>query len=159
MALFSPQRIGTGRTSEEVMKNRLFLIAASFFLFAAVASPTWAQAIYPTVKLTVMQPVVIPGHVLEPGQYYVANLDYGDEVWIHTADDSQSFFESVGNASRQQPANGVVVDVARQKTGLPRILDYFYPGDTYGTAFLYPVHPRVRMAKLVGPPPARNLQG
>jgi hypothetical protein len=143
----------TGIFSEEVMKSRILLIAACFFLFTAVASPVWADTIYPMVKLTVKQSVDIPGHVLSPGQYYVANVDTSSNVvLIRNADGTQSFYELVGHAIRQKPANGVVVDVSRNQQGrLPRILDYFYPGNTYGTAFLYPVHPSVKLARKLVP--------
>jgi hypothetical protein len=135
------------------MKSRILAMAACLLLLTAVSSPLWADPLTPTVILTVKQPVEVPGHVLTSGQYYVSKLDLGDVVLIRSADGSQSFFELVSRASRPQPANDVVVDVAHQPGSVPRIMDYFFPGDTEGTAFLYPVHPQLRLAKKAVPHP------
>src|SRR5690348_2655750 len=130
------------------MKSRALLMLASVFLLALVASPMWADPLNPMVKLTVMQPVELPGHVLTPGQYYVETLDMGDVALVRSADGREAFFELLGSASRNQPANGVVVDVSQQETGVPpRIEDYFFPGQTYGTAFLYPLHSSAKEGK------------
>ncbi len=130
------------------MKFRVLMMTVCLFLFAAAASPMWAEPLDPIVKLTVKQPVALPGHVLEPGKYYLTNLDFGNVVQVRSANGTQAFFELAGSASRRQPTGRAVVNVSQQETGgVPRIMDYFYPGDTNGTAFYYPLHGSAKLAK------------
>lgn len=129
-----------------------FALVFAFSVPCARASQ-WNQA----TKVTVNEPVEIPGSVLTAGTYWFTVLP----------DDPNRNVVQVWNSSRQhliatlmtvpdyrmQPTGKTVIKFKEQPSNQPEALRaWFYPGDNYGHAFVYSETQATKIAKRTGEP-------
>ncbi len=121
------------------MIRRISFFTGAILLVAAITSFAWADEGDREVVITVNQPVAVPGHVLQPGQYDMKFIDTSSDVLRITKRDGSDGFLVPAQlvADRPEPTDAVQIDLAPDRGGPPRIVDWFYPGQKIGIKFEY----------------------
>lgn len=132
--------------------NNLYLLigwVVSCFLFFEVAAHAdeWNQE----TKLTINQPIQIPGRVLPAGTYVFKLADANDRhvVQIFSADGTQLIATAMAVATSRPETTGVtIITLAQQQQGGPAVLlKWFYPGTLTGNEFIYPKQQELQLAQ------------
>lgn len=127
-----------------------FALVFAFFVPKAHAD-RWNQA----TKITINEPIEIPGRVLTAGTYWFMLLrDDPDrnvvQVWNATRQHEIATLLTVPDY-RLQPAGKTVIKFKERPSNQPEALRaWFYPGDNYGHAFVYPEGDATKIAKRSG---------
>lgn len=127
--------------------QKIFGLVAGAALAMAVAAPvTRASEQTELTKMIFEQPVEIPGHILAPGTYYFTRADNGNDpdlnlIEIYSAGDrSTDIFlqtESVTRPVMETNDHTVLTFATEAKDAPLTLMDWFYPGETYGHMFVY----------------------
>lgn len=127
--------------------QKIFGVMAGAALATAVAAPvTRASEQTELTKMTFDQPVEIPGHVLAPGTYYFTRIDDGNDpdvnlIEIYSAGDrSTDIIVQTASVTRPETETNdhTVLTFATESKDAPlTLVDWFYPGETYGHMFVY----------------------
>lgn len=125
------------------MKHRTtaFLV----FLFVALLAPmVHADDPARRVTLRVMEPVEIPGHILQPGRYDLTLWDASNGVnfvRVSCHDQRCQYGWFAVEPVERRKAGDAEVDVAEPVgKDMERITEWFYPGEKEGYAFVYERH-------------------
>jgi hypothetical protein len=125
-------------------------VVLTAILFAEVAAH--ADELDQSTKLTFSQPIQIPGEVLPAGTYLFklgdTNTDY-NLVQIFNSDGTRLYaaLETIPT-ERPQTTDNTVVTLAEPGDGMPDVLlNWFYPGNTDGHAFVYSKHEEQELAE------------
>jgi hypothetical protein len=132
------------------MKSTMLLcaaLAAAVFLSKAHADE-WNKKTF----VTFSEPVEIPGVVLEPGEYVLKLMDTMADrnvVQIFNKDESHIYATILAIPDyRMQPSDKTVISFEERAAGSPEAVKaWFYPGDNYGQAFVYPRSKALELAK------------
>jgi len=125
------------------MKRLLLAVASIGLLGIGLAPSARADEWNKRTKLTVNDPIQVPGTVLPPGVYVIKLLDSLSDrhiVQIFNADETelQTTILAIPNY-RLQPTAGTVLTFWEMPPGQPRaVRAWFYPGDNFGQEFAYP---------------------
>jgi hypothetical protein len=131
--------------------SKNFAIAMCLLLVLAVAPATvhgqedsqWYRA----TRLTVVEPIQVPGMVLEPGVYMMRLANTTDrhviQIWDETSREMLTTFFGASDQLElpgvDDTANEIVLEFEETPAGTPdRIDTWTYAGQTTGLAFLYP---------------------
>jgi hypothetical protein len=122
--------------------NTGYIIAGlliAFILFVEIAAH--ADVRDQATKLTLSEPLQIPGQVLPAGTYLLklANTDtYPGLVQVFNSDGTVLFatLQTVP-AERLQPTEGTVIMLAEASGEPNALVKWFYPGNSIGNEFLY----------------------
>jgi hypothetical protein len=130
----------------------LTMILVLALLCAAVPFNSKADGWNKKSIITLSQTVEIPGRILEPGTYVIKLMDSTSDrhiVQILNADESQIYATILAIPDyRLQPTGETRFDFFERVAGSPQaIRSWFYPGDNYGNAFVYPKARTVEIAK------------
>jgi len=123
------------------MLKRLAILFCCAALFLAVAATAGQWDKKTTVTFT--RPVELPGIVLEPGTYVFKLLiadEYRYVVGVFNADESHMYRAILAIPDyRITPTGSTVLRFEERPAGMPEALRaWFYPGDNFGRAFVYP---------------------
>ena len=119
-------------------------------LFAEVAAH--ADEFDQSTKLTISQPVQIPGQILPAGTYLFKLADPNADqnlVRIFNSDGTR-LYATIPTISteRPQPTDSTALTLAEPGNGMPDVLlNWFYPGNTDGHAFVYSKHEEQEVAE------------
>jgi len=131
----------------------VFVVALiSTFVFPARASESDKLTIF-----TFSEPVELPGVTLPAGTYAFKIMDtMADRNIVQVWDkDQQHLYATIMTIPdyRLQPTDKTVVRFSETPEGGPTaIKEWFYPGDQYGQAFVYPKSRAVELAKAAKQP-------
>jgi len=135
------------------MNNLKALALASCLGFvAAVAPMAQADQWNKRTILTVNEPIMVPGKVLQPGKYVIRLLDSPSNrhiVQVFNEDESQiqTTVLAIPNY-RLQPTGDTVFSFYEAPQGQPKALRaWFYPGDNFGQEFAYPKDASMMLAQ------------
>jgi hypothetical protein len=124
------------------MKMKKLALLAGFaialVLFFEVAAH--ADGMDQSTKLTIDEPIAIPGQILSAGSYLLkVDQDDPDLVRIFNADRTRLYATLLTVATeRREPSGNTVLVMAEQQAGKPEALrKWFYPGNTIGHEFVY----------------------
>jgi len=138
-------------------RARLVLVSLFAFLFAVYVPKARADQWNQATKISINHAMEIPGRVLDPGTYWFTVM----------RDNPQRNVVQVWNADRQhllatiltvpdyrvEPTGKTVIKFSERPSNQPQALRaWFYPGDNYGHAFVYPQHEAAKLAKRTGQP-------
>jgi hypothetical protein len=103
-------------------------------------------------RITVSQPIQIPGKVLPAGTYWFVLLDHGDNLnVVEVLDSDRSKVISIVQtltAERGEPIDKTVLTLAERPSDEPiALLAWFYPGRTVGHEFVYPKREQKQLAQ------------
>ncbi len=131
---------------------------ASCLAFLALAWPVQATQWNKKTLITVREPLALPDTVLQPGKYMMElsdNQTYRHVVRVYTEDGRKLVATIVGLPAHQMvAANSEQFTFWETPPGRPPAMrTWFYPGDTYGTQFMYPPEQAYQVAQAVPPPP------
>jgi hypothetical protein len=103
-------------------------------------------------RITVSQPIQIPGKVLPAGTYWFVLLDHGDNLnVVEVLDSDRSKVISIVQtltAERGEPIDKTVLTLAERPSDEPKaLLAWFYPGRTVGHEFVYPKREQKQLAQ------------
>jgi len=125
------------------------LIVSMLWLFAAPVSHAdpWNEA----TKFTFSGPVEIPGRVLPAGTYLFQLADSLSDrfiVQIFNADRTHLYgiVMAIPDYRLEPTAKTVLTFQERAANSPPAIRAWFYPGDLYGSEFVYPRHRAIELA-------------
>jgi len=125
------------------MKRLLLAVASIGLLGIGLAPSARADQWNKQTKLTVNEPIQIPGTVLQPGVYVIKLFDSLSDrhvVQVFNADETeiQTTILAIPNY-RLKPTEGTVFTFWEMPPGQPKALRaWFYPGDNFGQEFAYP---------------------
>jgi hypothetical protein len=128
------------------MRNaKFFMLVFSLGLFVtALQSNAKADPDYREEKLTFVQPVEIPGMVLEPGTYDFRYLNSDPMPGMVLVYNNQGMLlkEVMAESAHRLVVTGkTVVTFEKLAPNAPEaIKDWFYPGESIGVEFVYPNH-------------------
>ncbi len=124
------------------MYRNIAVMALSTLLLGAVFAPqARADEGNKEVLFTINHPVEIPGAVLGPGQYDLKFLSLGNTVAGIWGAHGQTFYGFVDTTpvSRARGISQARLDLSKPRPGeLPRIKEWYYPGDHHGYRLVYP---------------------
>ncbi len=138
--------------------RRFLLVGLCLALFCALTAPRlsadeWNQA----TKVTINEPVEIPGKVLAAGTYWFTLMN-GDtdrnivQVWNAKRTELLATLLTVPDY-RLQPKGRTMMKFEERPSKEPEALEaWFYPGDLYGHEFVYPESRARELAKRTGKP-------
>ena len=103
-------------------------------------------------RITVSQPIQIPGKVLPAGTYWFVLLDHGDNLnVVEILDSDRSKVIAIVptlTAERGEPIGKTVLTLAERPSDEPEaLLTWFYPGRTVGHEFVYPKREQKQLAQ------------
>jgi Protein of unknown function (DUF2911) len=103
-------------------------------------------------RITVSQPIQIPGKVLPAGTYWFVLLDHGDNLnVVEVLDSDRSKVIAIVptlTAERGEPIGKTVLTLAERPSDEPEaLLTWFYPGRTVGHEFVYPKREQKQLAQ------------
>jgi len=103
-------------------------------------------------KVTISEPIEVPGMVLSPGTYTFKLAESPSNrniVQIWNSDQTHLYTTVIAVPDyRMQPAGKVILKFAERPTGSPEALRaWFYPGDNFGEEFAYPKSRATELAK------------
>jgi len=103
-------------------------------------------------RITVSQPIQIPGKVLPAGTYWFVLLDHGDNLnVVEILDSDRSKVIAIVQtltAERGEPIGKTVLTLAERPSDEPEaLLTWFYPGRTVGHEFVYPKREQKQLAQ------------
>jgi hypothetical protein len=132
-------------------------ICGGLTLVALTAATALAQPADKRTFFTFSQPVAIPGATLPAGKYLfrLANPDTTrNTVQVLSADGRTSFGQFFFHmAQRTQPAPEPEVRFMETAAGMPAaVRTWWYPGESSGYEFVYPMEQAQRLAKGTGQP-------
>jgi hypothetical protein len=121
----------------------LALSAGSLLLAASYCGPSRADEWNKTTKISVNEPVQVPGTVLQPGDYTLKLADSSSDrhiVQIFNGDNTSLVTTVLAIPNyRLQPTGKTVLQFAERPADQPVALEaWFYPGDNFGQEFVYP---------------------
>lgn len=127
------------------MTKSKFLIAGllSFCLMLTGLMAQQGFTVNRQTRLTVNEPILIPGKILPPGEYVMKLTESPTnrnivQVWNADEDELQATIMAVDNY-RQQPTGESEFEYWETPAGAPPALRaWFYPGDNFGQEFAYP---------------------
>jgi hypothetical protein len=102
--------------------------------------------------VTFNQPVEIPGRVLAPGTYVFKLLDSQSDrniVQIFNKEENHLYATILAIPDyRMEPSGKTIITFEERRAGAPEaIRAWFYPGNNYGSEFVYPRLKAVELAK------------
>lgn len=132
--------------------NKLAFVIA-FVLSAILFGEVYAHAdeANQSTKLTFSKPIEIPGQFLPAGTYLFKVADANDRnlVQIFSAGGTRLYatIQTI-STERAEPTGDTVFTLAEQSNGRPdALLKWFYPGNTTGHEFVYPVQEEQQLAQ------------
>jgi hypothetical protein len=103
--------------------------------------------------VTINEQVALPGMVLQPGTY-VFKLDDSDrthrnvvQVWNENENQLIGKFLTVRDYRMETSGNEIIRFEQKGSSGIETVKGWFYPGDRYGHAFVYPKSDAVELAR------------
>jgi hypothetical protein len=129
---------------KRMSRMKAFMLASCVGLFGAALAPTLhADEWNKRTILTVNEPIQVPGHVLQPGQYVMKLLDSPSNrhiVQIYDKDEQHLVTTVLAIPNyRLQPTGKTQFGWWETPAGQPKaIRSWFYPGDNFGQEFAYP---------------------
>jgi hypothetical protein len=123
---------------------QLFVLGA--FLGAVLAPATHADEWDKKTYVTTNRSIQIPGYILDPGTYVfkLANISSNRHiVQVWTGDESQLITTIIAIPAYRRHVTGDTVLRFDDSSGdePAALLQWFYPGDSYGQEFVYPYTP------------------
>jgi hypothetical protein len=103
-------------------------------------------------RITISQPIQIPGKVLPAGTYWFVLLGHGENlnvVEILDSDRSKLIaLVQAETAERREPSDKTVLTLAERPSDEPEaLLTWFYPGRMFGHEFVYPKREQKQLAQ------------
>jgi len=146
--------------SEGDMSMKLIKLAVTVGVFwggLALSPAARADEWNHETRVTFSQPVEIPGMVLPPGTYVFKLLDSQVDrniVQIFNEDRNHVFATILAIPNyRLQPTGKTVIMFEEREADAPQALRaWFYPGNNYGSMFVYPQQRAATLAKAVNEP-------
>ena len=130
------------------MTNYRTMAILTIISLACLAPRARADEWHKTTRVTVKQPIQVPGMVLEPGAYTFRQVspDSGIvQIWNAHRTRLYTSIMTIPD-QRVEPAGHTILQLTESRKGAPPELQaWFYPGDTAGVEFVYP-HSPVTMA-------------
>jgi len=136
------------------MKSTNFLVLTTLCLLATLIVPNVrADEWNKKTTLTFNEPVQVPGVALPAGTYVFKLADTVSDrniVQIWNADETKLITTILAIADyRTQTADKTIISFDERPTGQPEALKaWFYPGDNFGIAFVYPKQKAVELAQV-----------
>jgi len=127
------------------------VVLAAFVVAAMVAAPARAQRWDKDTKVTFSQPVEVPGTTLPAGTYRLrvvtlATARDAVQIWNEDATNLITTVLCIPDY-RLEPTGETVIRFRERPAGTPAALRaWFYPGEYYGRAFVYPKARAVQLA-------------
>jgi hypothetical protein len=125
----------------KMKRHHMIAIAFTVALTGLLLAPTthadeWKQ----TTRVTINEPIEVPGRVLTPGTYTFKLFDPGRHmVQIWNADQTHLYANIMTVPDyRPRPTGHTVLQLKETSKGAPpELRAWFYPGDTMGHEFVY----------------------
>jgi hypothetical protein len=140
---------------KKIMMAAFSLAVVWLVMTPAVFADDWDKA----TRITVNQPIQIPGMILPAGTYIIKIVDLASErhvVRILSEDESKIYATLIGIPDfRLEPTDKTAITFYESDTNRPRPLhNWFYPGYQYGIEFAYPEKRPAPIANVFEEPPA-----
>jgi hypothetical protein len=137
--------------------TQITLVVSMIAMGTALAPVMRADAWNQLTKVTVNEPVEIPGQVLPAGTYWFKLLDSPSDrniVQIYNADQKKQLAMVMAIPDyRLKPTGKTVITFEERASGSPpAVRAWFYPGDNYGQEFVYPKARAIELAKAANQP-------
>jgi len=123
-------------------------------VFVALMSAAMASADVSNKKtiLTINEPLMVPGKLLEPGEYVLKLADSQSNrhiVQVFNKDESEVLTTILAIPNyRLQPTGDTRFGYWEMPAGTPKALrSWFYPGDNFGQEFAYPKEKAIEIAR------------
>jgi len=119
-------------------------LCAAVIASSAVVQKAWADEHDRKTRITISEPMEIPGgKILQPGTYVLKLADEQDNrhtVYIQNERENHTYATVFAVANyRVKPTGKSVITFWETPAGQPKaIRAWFYPGEDYGQEFLYP---------------------
>jgi len=135
----------------------LCVMLCAFAGVLALAPAAYADQWSHETRVTFSQPVEIPSMVLPPGTYVFKLLDSQTDrsvVQIFNEDENHLYATILAIPDyRLQPTGKTVIMFEEREAGAPSaIRAWFYPGENYGTEFVYPQPRAAALAQVTHQP-------
>jgi hypothetical protein len=119
-----------------------FILAFAIIAFGILAPLAHADEWNQSTKVTFSQPVQIPGRILPAGTYWFMMADSNSDRHIVQVfgEDRVTLYATLltGSSERFEPADQTTFKFAERPSEQPMaLIEWFYPGETIGHAFLY----------------------
>jgi hypothetical protein len=133
-------------------KGMAVLLFSALLLWVCVLPSARADVWNKKTVLTFSEPVEVPGLTLQPGTYVFKLMDSTSNrniVQIFDQDETHLYATILAIPDyRLEPADQTVVMFSERPSGSPQAVQaWFYPGDNYGQAFVYPESRALELAK------------
>ncbi len=133
-------------------KGMAVLFFSALLLWVCVLPSARADVWNKKTVLTFNEPVEVPGLILQPGTYVFKLMDSTSNrniVQIFDQDETHLYATILAIPDyRLEPADKTVVMFSERPSGSPQAIQaWFYPGDNYGQAFVYPESRALELAK------------
>jgi hypothetical protein len=128
------------------IKLKVMWLSASLALMGSMIAPAVADEWNKETKLEFSAPVEVPGRVLLAGKYVFRLLDSESdrnivEIFSEDADGNQKLVTTIPAIPdyREDTPDKPIVNFEERSSGSPEAIhSWFYPGDNFGWAFVYP---------------------
>jgi hypothetical protein len=138
--------------------RKLVVVSCLGLLAALLAPPAQADQWNKKTILTTREPLAIPGHILQPGQYILRLADsVADRSIVQVYEGGKQRLVATIIATpnyRLEPTADTQFSFWEMPAGQPPALRaWFYPGDNFGREFEYPAGMAVQIAQTNPQPP------
>jgi len=115
----------------------LMLLGGTYFVPGVRADESDKKTI-----VTVNEPIQVPGKVLPAGTYIFKLLDSNDRTLVAIYDASEMHLittvQGISDVRREAPDKAILQLEDRTGSQPEALKAWFYPGDNFGVAFVYP---------------------